>query len=41
MYLSGVIKSINNDLNGKYWADIMLNLNTMLSNILATLRLKS
>ena len=34
MYLSGVIKSINNDLNGKY-------LNTMLSNILATLRLKS
>ena len=41
MSTNDVIKSIKKALNDKYWAEIMLDLNIMLSNFLATLRLKS
>ena len=42
MSSNDVIKSIKKTaFNGKYWAEIMLNLNIILSNFLETFRRKS
>ena len=41
MSTNDVIKTLKTALNGKYWAEIFLSLNIMLTNFLATLRLKS
>ena len=41
MSTNDVIKSVKHALNGKYRAEIMLNLNILVSNILAAWRLKS